>query len=71
MGTRQAPGCDVASHDAKPDEARLLRLRLVDSAALLPDRLARRRHARRVMVRALALLAQAGPGASDHAGRRP
>ncbi len=73
MGSRHAPGFHVAPEGSGDEplvgEARPMRLRLVDSAALLPDKLARRRRARRLMLRELALLA--GAPTSDRRGRQP
>jgi hypothetical protein len=73
MGSRYHPGWDgphgQAEEVALVGEARPMRLRLADSAALLPDKLARRRRARRLMLRELAQLASAA--VPERTGREP
>lgn len=75
MGSRYFPVShdETAGTDDAPlvGEARPMRLRLVDSASLLPDKLARRRRARRLMLRELALLSSAGSGEPDRTDRHP
>ena len=73
MGSRHAPTSHEASEESDDEplmgEARPMRLRLAESAALLPDKLARRRRARRLMLRELALLGSTA--VPEQMGRQP